>query len=206
MAMPRYSADDRNQWISFRASGTAASFGAGLVVGCGAQAAIASTANRPAARWRITSVATLDPAQVRRVFAERGGEIGQVFLLLLEDLADVLGHGVFLEHLALLDARPVLQDGLPLVVEVESQHVPGLVRRPDWLGYHRRVATEVVDLLRDGDRMLEFLAGMRLELRRDRHVFGALEHLRVHHVGDDGLVLPRQVLIEQLDQLRPRHG
>jgi hypothetical protein len=50
--------------------------------------------------------------------------------------------------------------------------------------------------------MRELFGGMHLKLFRDRHVLSTLEHLRVDHVGDDRLVLSREVFVQVIDQLR----
>ena len=44
--------------------------------------------------------------------------------------------------------------------------------------------------------MLELLLGMLFQLRGDVHVLRTLEYLRVHDVGDDRLILARQIFIE----------
>jgi len=49
--------------------------------------------------------------------------------------------------------------------------------------------------------VLELLGGVQLELFGDRHVLRALEGLRVDDVGDDGLILARQVFLEPLKQI-----
>ena len=43
--------------------------------------------------------------------------------------------------------------------------------------------------------------GLRFKFPGDVHVLGTFEHLAVHDVGDDGLVLAAKVFVEQLDQL-----
>jgi hypothetical protein len=52
--------------------------------------------------------------------------------------------------------------------------------------------------------MLELLAGVDLELLGDGHVLRALQRLGVRDVGDDRLILARQVLVEFVDQKRAR--
>ena len=47
----------------------------------------------------------------------------------------------------------------------------------------------------------ELFAGVHLELLGDRHVFRAFEGLRVHDVGDDRLVLARQIFLQSFDQV-----
>src|SRR6476620_9296682 len=54
--------------------------------------------------------------------------------------------------------------------------------------------------------MLQFLAGMYLELVGDCHVLRAFQDLRIHDVGDDGLVFSRKVLIQELCQSVTRDG
>ena len=56
------------------------------------------------------------------------------------------------------------------------------------------------------ERVRQLLAGVHLELLRDVHVLGALEHLRVHDVGDDRLVLAGEIFVEPLDELLPGDG
>jgi len=45
--------------------------------------------------------------------------------------------------------------------------------------------------------VFEFLLGVLLQFPGDGHVLRALEHLRVNDVGDDGLVLARQILVQE---------
>ena len=52
--------------------------------------------------------------------------------------------------------------------------------------------------------MIELLLGVQLELAGDIHVLRSLEHLRIDDVGDDRLVLARQVLVEKVDELCTR--
>ena len=122
-------------------------------------------------------------------------------LLLHEDLADLLGHGELAERLALPDALAVIDDGLVLVIEVEFQHVARLLRDLHRLRRDARHLAEIVDLPRDGQRMLQLLMGVLLELIGDVHIFGALQHLRIDHIGDDRLIFARQVLVQKLRQL-----
>ena len=46
--------------------------------------------------------------------------------------------------------------------------------------------------------MIELLLGVDFELSGDIHVFGALEHLGIDYVGDDGLIFAGQVFVQQL--------
>ena len=80
--------------------------------------------------------------------------------------------------------------------EIGAQHLLGFLRELHRLRRRRRHPAEVVDVLGNGQRVLQLLAGVLLELLRDGHVLGALEHLRVHDVGDDRLVFARQILVE----------
>ena len=48
--------------------------------------------------------------------------------------------------------------------------------------------------------MLELLLRVLFQLRGDVHVFGALEHLRIDDVGDDRLILARQILVEEFGE------
>ena len=57
----------------------------------------------------------------------------------------------------------------------------------------RRSAAQVVDVLGDREGVLQLLLGMRLEFLGNRHVLGALQHLRVDHIRDDGLVFAREI-------------
>ena len=136
-----------------------------------------------------------------RVFAERRRQIHLVLLLLAQDLADVFSDGVLLERLALLEAFAIVPDRVVLVVEIGAQHHLGLLAQHDRLGAAGRHPAQVVDVLRDRHRVLQLFAGVHLELLGDIHVRGALERLRVNHVGDDGLVFPGKILVQQIDQL-----
>ena len=57
---------------------------------------------------------------------------------------------------------------------------------PAW-DCHRHFA-EVVDLARQGQGVIELLLGVNFQLSGDVHVFGALQHLGIDHVRDDGLI------------------
>ena len=52
--------------------------------------------------------------------------------------------------------------------------------------------------------MLQFFAGMHGQFVGNAHVLGAFEHLRIHNVGNDGLILALQVFVQQLDQFFAR--
>ncbi len=103
-----------------------------------------------------------------------------------------------------LDPLAVVADSLVLVVEIEPEHVGGLLGDLHRQRRRGRHPAEIVDVLGDLERVLELLRGVELELVGDVHVLGALERLRVHHVGDDRLVLAGQVFVEMLDELRAR--
>ena len=60
-------------------------------------------------------------------------------------------------------------------------------------------------MLGNRQRVRELLAGVDFELFGDGHVRRALEHLRIHGVGDDRLVFARQILVQVLDELSTRH-
>src|ERR1700734_4424777 len=66
-------------------------------------------------------------AHVRHLYPKRGGEIDLVILLLHQDFADLLGQGKFAERLALPDTVAIIAHGLVLVVEIEAQHVLGVL-------------------------------------------------------------------------------
>ena len=120
-------------------------------------------------------------------------------LLLEEDLADLLGRGELAEFVALLDAAAVLADGLVFVVEVEAEHVFGLLGGLDGLGRDGGHAAEVVDLVGEDDGVGELFGGVDGELGGDVHVGRAFEDLRVVDVGDDGLELAGEVFVEEVD-------
>ncbi len=112
-------------------------------------------------------------ADVGHVDPQGGGQVDLVLLLLDEDLADLLGEGEFPQGLALPDAVPVVPYRLVLVVQVEAKHVLGLLGHLDRLRRHRGRPAEVVDLLGDGERVRQLLAGVGLQLLGDVHILGA---------------------------------
>ena len=85
-------------------------------------------------------------AHVGDVFAEGGGEVDLVILFLDKDLADLFGHGEFAEGFALAYALAIVADGLVFVVEVEAEHLLGVVGGFDWLRSDGGHFAEVVDL------------------------------------------------------------
>ena len=85
-----------------------------------------------------------------------------MLLLLSQDLTQVFGDRDFVERFGLAQALAVLTDRLILVVEIGAQHHLGLVRELDRLRRRRRHAAEVVDVFRDGQRVLQFLRRVHL--------------------------------------------
>jgi hypothetical protein len=137
--------------------------------------------------------------QVGVVLAERRRQVGEVVLFLdydsAQDLADrELAHGV-----GLADAGAVVEDRLPLVLKVEPDDVLGLLRELDRLRHQGGLPVKIVDLLRDQDRVAQLLGGVLLQLPGDVLELGALDRLAVDDIGDDGLVLPGEVLVQEAD-------
>src|ERR1043166_1772165 len=92
-----------------------------------------------------TSLATLaqrapfgTTADVRDFYAEGGGQIDLMILLLHEDLANLFRHRVFSKRLALSDAIAVIANGFVLVIEIVSEHVFRIFRRAHRFGSDRR--------------------------------------------------------------------
>ena len=110
------------------------------------------------------------------------------------------------QRLALLHALAIVADGVVLVVEVGAQHALGI------LGQHHRQrlgcrhTAQVIDVLGDRQGVLQLLARVHFQLLGNAHVFRALEGLRVDHVRDDRLILARQILVQQADELFAGHG
>src|ERR1700744_805635 len=96
----------------------------------------------------------------RRVDAQRGGERNQMVLLIDENGADGLAHGIFIQFLGLLQATAVLTDGLLFVVEVEAKHVLGLFRGLDRLGLDCGHTAEIVDRVGYLECVGEFFGGV----------------------------------------------
>ena len=109
--------------------------------------------------------------------------------------------GELVELVGLLDAAAVVADGLDFVVEVEAEHVFGLLAGLDGLGGDGGHAAEVVDLVGEDEGVGELFGGVDGELGGDVHVGRALEDLRVVDVGDDGLELALEVFVEEVDEL-----
>src|SRR5512135_570664 len=98
--------------------------------------------------WRSSSSGPLlGLGHVGHLDAQGGRQVDLVLLLVDQDRADVLGHGVLAERLALADALAVVADRLVLVIEVEAEHVLGLFRLLDRLGRDAWHPAQVVDLL-----------------------------------------------------------
>ena len=83
-----------------------------------------------------------------------------MLLLLPQDLANVFGECVLLQRLALNHTLAVRTNRLGLVVEVRTQHLPRIVGLLDGQRMGGRRPAEVVDLLGDCQRVLQFLARM----------------------------------------------
>src|SRR5262245_5467181 len=81
--------------------------------------------------------------EIRRILAERGREVDEVFLFLSEDFADVFRNGVFAERLALPDAFAIGTNGVALVLQVRTQHFFRLLRLLDRLRRSGRHAAQI---------------------------------------------------------------
>jgi len=133
--------------------------------------------------------------------AQRDSQVDLMVLLIDEDVANLLGHGEFSEQFALADAIPVIAHRLIFIFEIGAEHLVVFAAEFDGPGLDGWRSTQIVDLPRDGSRMLELLGGMLFELRSDVHIRGSLEDLGIHHVSDDGLVFARKVFIQSFDEL-----
>src|ERR1700693_1205003 len=109
-------------------------------------------------------------------------------LFVHEDLADVFGHGEFTESFALANAISVIANGFRLVLEIELEHVPGFFGSSDWLWLSGGHATEIIDLVRNVQRVAKLFTGVFLQLSGDVHILGALQNLRIDHIRNDGLI------------------
>ena len=95
---------------------------------------------------------------------------------------------------------PILLDGFRLIVQVETKHVLRLCRRLDEFGRDVAHASEVIDLPGNDDLVLQLFPGVLFQFLGDGHVLSAFDHLRIDDIGDDGLILARQVFIEGRNQ------
>src|SRR6266567_2050322 len=53
--------------------------------------------------------------------------------------------------------------------------------------------------------MVQLLFRMNHEFSRDIHIGGAFEHLRIVDVGDNCLILAREILVQRCDEYFTRH-
>ena len=77
---------------------------------------------------------------VRHLNSQRGGQIVLVFLFLGNDLAELVGQGVVADRFGLLHPLAVVLDGFSLVIQVETEHLFGLVAQLYRLGRGRGLA------------------------------------------------------------------
>ena len=101
------------------------------------------------------------------------------------------------------DAISVITNGFIFIVEIEAEHVSRVFRCADRLRTNDRHFAEVIDLPRQGQCMIELLLGVDFELSGDVHVFGALEHLGIDDLRNDGLIFTGQVFVQQLRETVP---
>src|SRR5215471_5965640 len=121
-------------------------------------------------------------------------------LLLYQDLADLFRHCVFPKRFTLPDAIAVIANGFIFIVEIVPEYILRNFRRAYRLRSDCRHFAEIVNLSRDDQGMIELLLGVFFKLSRNVHVLGAGKHLRINHVGDDGLIFASQVFIQQLGE------
>ena len=124
-------------------------------------------------------------------------------LLLHENLANLFSHRIFSKRFTLRDAIAVITNGFIFIVEIVAEHVFRVFRCADRLRTRHRHFAEVIDLPRQSQGMIELLLGVNFQLSGDVHVLGALEHLGIDDVGDDGLIFAGKVFVQQLSELVP---
>ena len=78
-------------------------------------------------------------------------------LLLHEDLANLFRHRIFSQRFALPDAIAVIANGFVFIIEIVAQHVFRIFRCAYRLGSDHRHFTEIVDLPREDQGMIELL-------------------------------------------------
>ena len=138
---------------------------------------------------------------MRHVLAQCRRQIVLVLLLLRNDLPNLLRQRVMPDRLRLPQPLPVLPERLRLVLQVEPQHLLRLVRQLHRLGRRIRHRAQIVNLIGDGHRVRQFLARMLPQLSRNVHPLRALQYVAVDRVGNDRLILARQILLQPVDQL-----
>src|SRR6188472_4570264 len=114
-------------------------------------------------------------------------------LLLHQDLANLFSHRILSKRFTLRDSIAVIANGFVFILQIEAKHVSRAFRCADRLWTNDRHFAEIIDLPRKSQRMIELLLRMYFKLRGDVHVFGALEHLGIDDVSDDGLIFASKV-------------
>ena len=102
-------------------------------------------------QWRalprlLTGVSARGPLHNGGVFSKGSCQVDQMILFMLQNLADVFGHGVFSQTLAVTDPFTITSNGCHFVLEIESKHLLRLYRYPNRFRLDRRQASEIVDL------------------------------------------------------------
>src|ERR1700677_3930157 len=90
----------------------------------------------------------------------------------------------------------IIADGLAFIDQIKAQHFAGLFRSADGFRLDGGHSPEVINLVGNHQRMGEFFGRVLFQFCGDIHEFGALQHLRIHHVGNDGLILAGQVFVQ----------
>ena len=123
-----------------------------------------------------------------------------------KNLANLLRHGKFTESFALPNPLAIISDRFVFVFQVKTKHIFRFVRSADGLWRYRRHSAQIVDLAGNDEGMLQLLLGMGFKLFGDTHIFGALQHLGIYDIRDDGLVFAREVFVQQFRETIAGNG
>jgi len=148
----------------------------------------------------LALVGAVDPHPALKASSEQAC-MGDLFLG--DDFPQYFPQGKLSHGVGLLNTQAIIDDGLLLIFQVEAQHVVRLVGQLYRERDCDRGPVEIIDLLGDGDGMLELLAGVDRQFGRNVVVGSALQGLAVNDVSDDRLEFPREVFVEEFDHLFP---
>src|SRR5271155_827875 len=94
----------------------------------------------------LTSFSTRSLLHIRNVFPKSGRQGYQMILFILQNLANMFGHRVLPQTLALTDTITIPPNSCHLVLEIELEHLLRFLRGSHRLWLNRWAAAEVIDL------------------------------------------------------------
>jgi hypothetical protein len=120
--------------------------------------------------------------------------------LFIREICEIRGKKSSRKWMILADALTVIGHRHPLILQIRAQHARRIVCSLDWFWHDDGRTAEIINLFGSFYGVGQLLAGVNFQFPGDVGVFRPFDNLAVNNVGDNRLILPGSVFIEQVNQ------